>query len=129
MHFSISDEMVSQFMSGLVAVLALVAVGCTLALILGRMTRRFPFSRLALVFALSPLAFVRVLEYEGNATLHLYAMIVILLGITIDGLAYLLVPRKRPAEKAAKEVPEEESAPIKAPKKGTPRIFLWKKAE
>jgi hypothetical protein len=123
MYFSLSDQIVSEFFSGLLAVLALVAIGSALALVLGGMARRFPFSRLSLILALSPLSLSRFLESDGNATLHLYAMIVILLGITIDGISYLLEPRVRPvAEKAQSEEQEkdEESAP---------GMIVWEKAK
>jgi hypothetical protein len=123
MYFSISDQMVSQFFSGLLGVLALVAVGSALALALGGMTKRFPFSRLSLILALSPLSFSRFLEYNGTTTLHLYAMIVILLGITIDGISYLLEPRVRSgAEQAQPEAVEKTE-------ERSPGVIVWEKAE
>ena len=124
MYFSISDQMVSQFFSGLLGVLALVAVGSALALALGGMTRRFPFSRLSLILALSPLSFSRFLEYNGTTTLHLYAMIVILLGITIDGISYLLEPRVRTA--TAEEAKPEEAEKAEEP---SPGVIVWEKAK
>lgn len=112
-------------MSGLVVVLALVVVGCTIALILSGMAKRFPFSRLALVFALSPLAFVRFIEYQGNSTLHLYAMIVLLLGITIDGINHLLEPKARPlAQEAEEETPEAIQED-----ESQPGVIVWEKAK
>ena len=123
MYFSISDQMVSDFFSGLLGVLALVAVGSALALALGGMTKRFPFSRLSLILALSPLSFSRFLGYGGNTTLHLYAMIVILLGITIDGISYLLEPRERSDAQQAKA---EEAEKVAEP---SPGVIVWEKAE
>lgn len=123
MYFSISDQMVSEFFSGLLGVLALVAVGSALALALGGMTKRFPFSRLSLILALSPLSFSRFLGYGGNTTLHLYAMIVILLGITIDGISYLLEPRERSSAQQAKA---EEAEKVEEP---SPGVIVWEKAE
>ena len=123
MYFSISDQMVSEFLSGLLAVLGLVAVGSALALALGGMSKRFPFSRLSLILALSPLSFQRFLQNDANATLHLYAMIVILLGITIDGISYLLEPRARPVikEAQAEETDDEEES--------SPGVIVWEKAK
>jgi hypothetical protein len=115
--------MVSDFFSGLLGVLALVAVGSALALVLGGMTRRFPFSRLSLILALSPLSFSRFLGYGGNTTLHLYAMIVILLGITIDGISYLLEPRERSVAQQAKS---EKAEKVEEP---SPGVIVWEKAE
>lgn len=123
MYFSISDQMVSEFFSGLLGVLALVAVGSALALALGGMTKRFPFSRLSLILALSPLSFSRFLGYGGNTTLHLYAMIVILLGITIDGISYLLEPRVR---SDAQQAQSEEAEKVVEP---SPGVIVWEKAE
>ena len=123
MYFSISDQMVSDFFSGLLGVLALVAVGSALALVLGGMTRRFPFSRLSLILALSPLSFSRFIGYGGNTTLHLYAMIVILLGITIDGISYLLEPRERSVAQQAKS---EKAEKVEEPSSG---VIVWEKAE
>jgi len=125
MFFSISDEMVSEFLSGLVVVLALVVVGCTIALVLSGMARRFPFSRLALVFALSPLAFVRFIEYQSDSTLHLYAMIVLLMGITIDGINHLLEPKVRPAVQDADDE-EREAIQEDEPQPG---VIVWEKAK
>ena len=123
MYFSISDQMVSDFFSGLLGVLALVAVGSALALALGGMTKRFPFSRLSLILALSPLSFSRFIGYGGNTTLHLYAMIVILLGITIDGISYLLEPRVR---SDAQQAQSEEAEKVAEP---SPGVIVWEKAE
>ena len=123
MYFTISDQMVSEFFSGLLAVLALVAVGSALGLALGGMAKRFPFSRLSLILALSPLSFSRFLEYGGNSTLHLYAMIVILLGITIDGISYLLEPRVR---SGAEQTQSEEAEKVEEP---SPGMIVWEKAK
>ena len=125
MFISISDEMVSEFLSGLVVVLALVAVGCTIALALSGMARRFPFSRLALVFALSPLAFVRFIEDQGYSTLHLYAMIVLLLGITIDGINFLLEPKARPERKET----EAETRDTQQQDEPQSDVIVWEKAK
>ncbi len=122
MHFTISDQMMSDFLSGLVAVLTLVAVGGTLSLILTRMAARFPFTRIALVIALTPISFMRFLENGNGPTLLLFSMIATLLGITIDGISHLLEPRvvHAPAEN------EPEQAEQEQPKTG---MFVWEKAE
>ncbi|MEA2067684.1 MAG: hypothetical protein U9P12_00660 [Verrucomicrobiota bacterium] len=120
MYFSISDSMVSEFLSGLFVVFALVAVGGTLSLILGNMAKRFPFTRLALVLALAPFSLVRFLDRSGSSTLFLYSMIVLLLGITIDGINYLLTPKAAPETKAKEAEEQEEPAP---------GMIVWEKAE
>ena len=124
MYFSISDQMISQFLSGLLGVLALVAVGSALALALGAMANRFPFSRLSLILALSPLSFARFLDDGSNTTLHLYAMIVILLGITIDGISYLIEPRVHSSGAEQTQSVEAEKA-----EEPSPGVIVWEKAE
>lgn len=114
--------MLSDFLSGLVAVLTLVAVGGTLSLALTRMAARFPFTRIALVIALTPISLMRFLENGNGATLLLFSMIATLLGITIDGISHLLEPRvvHAPAENEPEQVEQEQ------PKTG---MFVWEKAE
>lgn len=124
MQLSISDAMISDFLSGLVAVLALVAVGGGISLVLQGMARRFPFSRLALILALAPLSMVRFLERGGTSTLYLYAMIVVLMGLTIDGIGYLLQPKEAPKAKPAKGTEEEAAS-----EESEPGVIVWEKAE
>lgn len=125
MQLALSDSMISEFLSGLFAVFALIAVGGMVALILGGMARRFPFTRLAIILALAPLSLVRFLERGGGSTLFLFAMIVILLGITIDGINYLLTPKIQPQ-------PKEEQAPEKVQAQASEAdsgVIVWEKAE
>ncbi len=125
MLFSISNEMVNEFISGLFVVLALVVAGCTVALILSGMAKRYPFCRLALTLALTPLIFSRFMEDQSNSMLHLYAMIVILMGITIDGINYLLEPKTKPAsaDEPARDI-EAENREV-----SQPSVIVWDKAE
>lgn len=110
------------------AVLALVAVGGILSLILSGMAKRFAFTRLALILALSPLSLIRFLDDNSNSTVYLYAMIVMLIGITIDGINHLLEPKAQP--KISQE-PKSESAPKEktAPAEVDPNVIVWEKAE
>ena len=122
MYFTISDQMMSDFLSGLAAVFTLVAVGGLLSLILTPLARRFPFSRVALVLALAPLSLVRFLEMGSCPTLYLFSMIVTLLGITIDGIGHLLEPRHEPAA-------EPEAAASDKAESSKTSMFVWEKAE
>ena len=128
MEFSISDNMISEFISGLFSVFALIGVGAVLMLILSGMTARFPFARLALVLALTPFSLINFLERGFVSTLYLYAMIVLLLGITIDGINHILTPKAARKEKRAEKPaadepePEEENEP-------NPGMIVWEKAE
>ncbi|MEE9368302.1 MAG: hypothetical protein V3V05_05500 [Pontiella sp.] len=122
MQFSISDSTVSEFLGGLFAILALVGVGGILSLLLGGMTKRFPFCKLSLILALAPLSLIGFLDHGANSTLYLYAMIVILLGITIDGIAHLLEPKAVAKSDAQAKATEEES-------ESSPGVIVWEKAE
>jgi len=125
MNFSISDQMVSQFLSGLAVVLALVAVGGVVAILLRGMAARYPFARMAIALALAPLSMGRFLDSGGVASIQLYAMIVMLLGITIDGINHLLTPKE-----AAKPEPQAlANTASPAPGKAKPGMVVWEKAE
>lgn len=128
MQFSISDSMISEFVSGLFAVFALIGVGAALMLLLIGLAKRFPFTRLALVLALTPFSLHSFLENGSVSTLYAYAAIVVLLGITIDGISHLLTPRE-PAQEAEPEkipaaVPEQRAENI-----SDPNMIVWEKAE
>lgn len=125
MQFSISDNTVALFISGLITILALIAVGGILSFILKGMTKRFPFSRLALILSLSPFCLIGFMDRGANSSLYLYAMIVILLGITIDGIAYLLEPKQIPEAETQAEANDTESTLAET----KPGMIVWGKAE
>ncbi|MDF7800772.1 hypothetical protein P4C99_14955 [Pontiellaceae bacterium B1224] len=126
MHLSISDSMVSEFISGLFVVFALIGVGAAIMLLLIGLAKKFPFCRISLVLALTPFSLIRFLERDANSTLFLFAMIVVLLGITIDGINYVLTPRsvpKAPADTA------DESKEEAVKDKSDSGMIVWEKAE
>ncbi len=106
MTFRLSDRVIADFLSGILALVAILAVGAVLAFALKFMSKRYHFTRLGLVLGLAPLSMVSFLEYRGRANFFLFSMFVILLGVTIDGLAYLFHP---PLEEEPEEEPEEEA--------------------
>lgn len=123
MNINITDQIVSQFLSGLIVVLVLIAVGGVLATVLGGMAKKSPFTRLALVLALSPLSLVSFLGYKESTYAFIYAMIAILIGLTIDGIHYLLQPKAQPRQNAG-------YPPEKAEEKASdPNMIVWEKAE
>ena len=124
MQFSISDSTVSEFLVGIVAILALISVGGILSLLLGSMSKRYPFSRLALILALTPFSLIGFLDSSASSTLYLYAMIVILLGITIDGIAFLLEPKANTKAESRAEPAQEKQA-----EEPDPGVIIWEKAE
>lgn len=125
MNVSITDQMVSQFLSGFIVVVLLIAIGGFISMVLHRMARPFPFTRLALILGLAPLSLVNFLEYGGSSTLYLYAMGVAMLGITIDGINHLLLPKEKivtVSKKAKSEEEEKEEEP-------RPGVIVWEKTE
>ena len=123
MFFTISDNVFSEFLSGIVAVSSLIGLGAFLMLLLVKMENRFPFTRLALALALSPLCLVRFLDVDDPSIVNLYAMIVVLLGITIDGIRHLLASKTQPKPVVAEAKKEDVKSESK------PGLIVWEKAE
>jgi len=126
MSINITDRVVSEFLSGIVAVLALIAVGSVLSYILRGMAKKFPFTRMALILALSPLTLVKFLGQSTVSTLYLFAMIAALLGITIDGINHLLLPKELPEAEPEEATKAEENETATEP---GPGVIIWEKAE
>jgi hypothetical protein len=125
MHFSITDSVVSEFLSGLIVVFSLLGVGALLLLILGILIRKFPFTRLSLVLALTPLSLIHFLGHGTVSTVLLFSMISVLLGLTIDGINYVLLPKH--VENKPVSVPAHKEAEAEEPAK--PGMIVWEKAE
>lgn len=123
MSFNITDQMISQFFSGVFTIIILIAVGGVLSVFFKAMNKKFSFTRLALVLALTPLCFINFLDRSNTNTLYLFSMIVVLLGITIDGINYLLLPKEQP-----KAAPQQEKEQV-AEKESGPDVIVWEKAE
>jgi hypothetical protein len=148
MKFGINDSVISEFLSGLIIVLALVAVGGLLASVLKKMTDRYPFTRLALILALTPISLVRFLDQDTRYLLFTYALIIALMGITIDGIRYLFEFRAQLKLTAAleveraqmrkcsgesvdeiDEVPAEKEVPKTAEEEKKPSVIVWERVE
>ncbi len=123
MSFNITDQIISQFLSGLFIIFVLVAVGGLLSVVFKTMGKKFAFTRLTLMLALTPLCLMAFLDRSSTATLYLFSMISVLLGITIDGINYLLLPKELPktAQKPEKSDAEKTDA--------NPEVIVWEKAE
>ncbi len=115
--------MVSQFLSGVLPIVVLIAVGAILSTLFKGMNKRFTFTRMALILAISPLSLVNFIDQGTASTLYLFAMIAILLGITIDGINHLLMPRELPNAES-EEINEQE-----AEAEPKPGVIVWEKAE
>lgn len=132
-YFNITNEMIASFLNGLVFVLLLVLVGSILALILAWMAKRFPFTRIALVITLSPLAFIRLLELADYEFIQKYAMLTTLAGFLIDGIHHLIrtyLPPRAETSPAA-EVEGQDSSNQEAEQSAdSPKdSIVWEKAE
>ena len=123
MIFNITDEMVSQFLSGIVPILVLIAVGSILSVLFKGMKSKFSFTQMALILALTPLSLVHFLEPSTRLSLYLFAMIIALLGITIDGINHLLMPKEQ-LKADIKGIKEEEPS-----SKQESEVIVWEKAE
>ena len=123
MNISITDEIISQFLSGVLTICAMIMVGGTLALLLRGMNRNFNFTRLSLVLGLAPLSLVSFMDPKTSSTLFLFSMIVVLLGITVDGINFLLLPKER--VKSVEKVKE----PVQVEAEPDPGVIIWEKAE
>ena len=129
MQFSISDSMISEFISGLFVVFALIGVGAFLMLILSGLARRFPYTRIAIALALAPMSLIRFLDNGTESTLHLYAMISILLGITIDGINHILTPKAAARAKEAAADTQHPEPHVETDDEEEPGMIVWEKAE
>lgn len=123
MNINITDHIVSQFLSGILTIVVLVGVGGILSIFFSAMSKKFSFTRLSLILALTPISLVQFLDRSSTATLFMFSMIAVLLGITIDGINYLLLPKEqlRAARKPEKAAPAVEEA--------NPDVIVWEKAE
>lgn len=123
MNINITDRIASEFLSGMIAILVLLAVGALLSYILRGMAKKLPFTRLALILALAPLSLIQSLDHGAGTSLLLYSMVITVLGVAIDGINHLLLPKERLQETESMEEQEEEAAEPK------PGMIVWEKAE
>ncbi len=128
MNINITDRMTSLFLSGIISVLVLIVVGAILSVVFKKIDKKFVFTRMALIVALSPLTLINFLEQDSASTLYLFAMVAVLLGITIDGINHLLLPKELPKELTKAEV--EEAGKAEENEAATePGVIIWEKAE
>ncbi len=121
MKIYITDEIASQFLSGLVPILILIAIGAILSFLFKRIHQTFSFTRMALILALPPLSLINFIDPSSVPSLYLFAMIVSLFGITIDGINQLLMPKEKID---FKEISAQEATP-----ESEPEVIVWEKAE
>lgn len=129
MNVNLTDQTVSNLLSGLITVLVLIVIGKVLSSALRKMDKKFPFTRMALVLALTPLTLIRFFNYGDSSTLFLFAMICTLLGITIDGISHLLEPKEVPGAMPAEATKEEAKEEAKEQVPSRPGMIVWEKAQ
>ena len=122
MVINIPDQIIREFLSGVSAVLAAIAVGAFLWFILRGIARKFPFIRMGLVLALAPLSLFNFLGNSESSALLIYAMVTTLLGFAIDGINHLLMPgeQSQPTQNPAKQAEETVES--------NPGVIVWEKA-
>ncbi len=114
------QELISRFLTGTMAVFALVAVGGALANVFRSAARRFAFTRAALIMALPPFCLAGCVDRAGLSTLFLFAIVIVVLGFTIDGLRNLTRAWRGEQDGAAR--PAAQPGPQE-------RSMTWEKAE
>ena len=122
MNINIPDEIIREFLGGVSAVVAVIATGAILFFLSRRIARKLPFTRMGLVLALAPLSLINFLGNSESTALPIYAMIMTLLGISIDGINHLLL-FKDPSPPA--QNPEEQEEETVEP---NPGVMVWEKA-
>ena len=148
MRFGINDSVISEFLSGLIIIFALIAVGGLIAFFLKKMAERYPFTQLALILALTPISLVHFLDQDTRHLLFTYALIIALMGVTIDGIRYLfdfmaqlritaeLEAERKQLQKAAGESGDEtgglqagEEVPKTEEEEKKPGVIVWERVE
>lgn len=124
MQLTLSEKVLAEYLSGLIAIAALLVLGCLLAFILKKIIRKQPFIRLSLILTLTPLSLIHFLGRNAVDTLYLYAMVVIPLGIAIDGIHFLIRQYRKSEQQ---ETEEEETESENAHKKDD--VIIWKRAK
>ncbi len=122
MIINIPDQIIREFLSGVTAVLAVIAVGGFLLFILRGISRKFSFTRMGLVLALAPLSLINFLGNSESYVLLIYAMVTTLLGLAIDGINHLLPPKEQSQPTQNPVIQAEETV------ESNPDVIIWDKA-
>ena len=86
----LDSELISRFLLGTIAVFAMVAIGGAFANMFRSVNKRFCFTKTALILTLPPFCLSLVLDRSSLSTLYLYAMIVIVIGFSVDAARHLI---------------------------------------
>jgi len=116
------EQLISYFLTGTVALFALVAIGGALANAFRTISRQFAFTKLALILGLPPFCLAKCVSRSSLSTLFLFAIIIIVLGFTIDGIRYLLLTWREPGNATT---PAKKTQDGNSDGKG----IVWDKAE
>lgn len=122
MTIDIPNQIIGGYLGGVIAILAVVGLGALLFYILKIFAEAFPFTRLGIVLALSPLSLFFLTDDRVRAALFIYAMITTLIGIIIDGTNHMLPGRKPQAYPGQSKHDGETD-------ESDPDGLVWEKAE
>ena len=122
MIINIPDQIIREFLSGVTAVLAVIAVGGFLLFILRGISRKFLFTRTGLVLALAPLSLINFLGNSESYVLLIYAMATTLLGLAIDGINHMLKPKEQSQPTQNPGIQAEETV------ESNSDVIVWDKA-
>jgi hypothetical protein len=120
----IDNELISNFLTGTLAVFAMVAIGGALANLFSRTRRNHTFTRSALILILPPLCLSLCLPYMMLQVLFPLAAALVIIGFALDGAKQLIIAGKRAKPKPDPLPPEQEED---AESDG--RTMRWEKAE
>jgi hypothetical protein len=121
MTIEIPDQIISGMLRGVFSVVYVTAAGALLYVLLRKLTRKFPFTRLGTVIALAPLTLFNLLVIPDNTALLVFAMLSSLIGISIDGVNQLLIPKE--LSRFANNPAEEGNETVEF----NPRVIAWVK--
>jgi len=122
MIINIPDQIIREFLSGVTAILAVIAVGGFLLFILRGISRKFLFTRTGLVLALAPLSLINFLGNSESYVLLIYAMATTLLGLAIDGINHMLKPKEQSQPTQNPGIQAEETV------ESNSDVIVWDKA-
>jgi len=129
MYIKITDGIVSQYLSGVLVVFAVAVVGVSVYLVFKGLERRFPFSRLGLTVALTPLSLMNFVDLRDNMVYYVFAASSVVGALLVDGIQHLLTPKARPQAPAAETATAETAETPVEPAESKPDMIVWEKAK
>lgn len=124
----VDNELINQFLTGTVSVFLMVLIGGTLAHLLRSIGKQFTFTKSALAIALPPFCFSLSLDRGSVSTIYLFAIVMILLGYSIDGVKYIMLARRTDGEPSPATSGQSDIAQNNASEDDGKKV-IWEKVE